>query len=292
MRAARRSPSGGAVIWKPSGLTSRQALERVERRLGFRPLGHTGTLDPLASGVLVLLGGEARKFQDLITNLSKEYAARIALGINSASEDGEGPLWCVVPRRPYPSRDELEEALREFSGTVQQVPPRLSAVRIAGERSHVRTRRGERVRPPARRVVIESIEITAYEPPILRVIVRCGSGTYLRSLARDLGERLGTGAFLCGLRRTAVGPFGEHDATPLAVLDEAAWRAPEALFGELPRVEVDPPGARLLSNGQRVGMDDTANVEGRAVAWCEGQVLGLVEARGRQLYPRRWLAFR
>lgn len=264
-------------------------MEQAERLLGERPLGHTGTLDPLASGILVLLAGEARKFQSLVTDHDKSYEARVVLGVESGSEDAEGPLWCRTPRGDLPDRTAVDAALAEFLGGYEQTPPRLSAVRIDGERSHTRARRGEDVTPTSRTVRIDAIEVLAWEAPLLTLRVACGPGTYIRSLARDLGERLGTGAFLAGLRRTSVGSFGEGDATPLASLSIDAWRSAEEVVGDVPRVDVSAAVAGRLALGQRVPPEDGKLPDGQAAAWCEGRAVGIVEPRGDVLQPRRWL---
>lgn len=306
---ARRERTGGVVIWKPTGMTTRAALEEAERRLGIRSLGHTGTLDPLASGIVLLVGGQTRKFQDLLTRHDKEYEARIVLGVCSDSEDAEGPLWCPAPRSALPDPSCLEAILAGFVGTHPQVPPRLSALRIDGARAHERTRRGEVVTMAPRWVKIERVTLLAYEPPRVELSVVCGAGTYLRALARDLGERLGTGAFLAGLRRVRLGAFSEAEAVPLASLGEPAWRASEALLGGLARVDVDSRTAERLAHGQRVtvqsrsdslpphatesepqGSDPPERLESSlAVVWHEERVRGIVEVRGGTLHPRRWL---
>ncbi|MEM7166109.1 MAG: tRNA pseudouridine(55) synthase TruB [Planctomycetota bacterium] len=288
-RRRRQGPtrSGGAVFWKPAGITSRRAVEEAERRLGVRPLGHTGTLDPLAAGILVVLGGEARKFQHLITDHDKCYEARVVLGIESGSEDAEGPLWCRTPRLSLHEPAAVEAAVAGFEGSYEQTPPQLSAVRVAGERAHKRARRGEDVAVPARSVRIDRIEIVDCAPPLLQLRVACGPGTYIRSLARDLGERLGTGAFLAGLRRTAVGTFQEADAKPLTALTSGDWLPLEEIVRDAPRVDVPRATAERLALGQRV--PHAVLPDDLAVVWCDGAVVGIAEPRGEVLQPRRWV---
>lgn len=277
-------------MWKPVGCTSRDALEEAERRLGFGPLGHTGTLDPLACGVLVLLGGEGRKLQALLTAHVKEYEARIALGLCSASDDGEGPLWCVTPRPALPQRAEVGRCVATFEGDLEQVPPALSAVRVDGERAHRRVRRGEAVAVPPRRVRIERLEVVDWRPPILELRVTCGPGTFVRSLARDLGARLGTGGCLVGLRRTRVGAFVEADAVPVALLSPSHWLPVERLAQGLPAVQIEAGTAQRLAHGQRVPVEDAAALpNGVAIAWCLGRAVGVVEVEGGLIRPRRAL---
>ncbi|MFQ5655165.1 MAG: tRNA pseudouridine(55) synthase TruB [Planctomycetota bacterium] len=292
VRRRSRSRSGGIAIWKPVGITSRAALEEAERALGVRPLGHTGTLDPLACGILVLLGGEGRKFQELLVEGEKEYRARLILGMGSGSDDAEGPLWSTVPRPALPALSQIDEALDAFRGGYRQAPPRLSAVRVDGRRAYDRARRGEEVDPPPRPVRIDAIEVEGWEPPLLELMVRCGPGAYLRSLARDLGERLACGGFLAGLRRTALGSFREADAVPLFAVAEERWLPLEEILTAAPRVEVSAGEGRRLSHGQEVRLAPgrAAAPQGRVVTWSEGRVRGLAEVRGSHLYPRRWLA--
>ena len=293
-------PSGGVLVWKPAGITSRGALEEVERRLGVRGLGHAGTLDPLASGILILLGGEARKFQNLLTSHTKEYVARMVLGVRSHSDDGEGPLWSVVPRPTIPDAAAIAESILAFRGEYTHVPPRLSAVRVAGRRSYERARAGEDVEPEARTVTLHDVEVLSLELPNIRFGVRCDAGTYVRSLVRDIGEQLGTGAFLAGLRRTEVGPFREADAVPLHQIGEGSWIPTEKLLEREPGIEVNPDSEQRLRNGQKVDftpqdiaatkrLRGEATVQGAAIAWCEGRVRGLVDVYGRIIFPRRWL---
>ncbi len=296
MPSRSRSLSGGVVVWKPLGITSRRALEVAERRLGTRPLGHSGTLDPMASGILILLGGEARKFQDLLMREPKEYHARFLLGMGSDSDDAEGPIWCRTPRPALPGRERIEEALEGFRGGYRQAPPRLSAVRIGGVRAHLLARQGRPSSPSPRAVQIHCIEILRWEPPLLELRVSCGAGTYLRALARDLGEVLSTDGYLAGLRRTAAGLRREDDAVPLGDLSRDHWLSPEELLSRAQRLELDRRSEWRLSRGQRVPFSSEplaprpSTPKGRLVAWCEGRVVGLVEVRGDLLYPCRWLS--
>lgn len=299
-RRKRPSRTGGVVVWKPVGLTSRRALEWAQTRLRVGDLGHTGTLDPLASGILVLIGGEARKFQDLLSRRDKIYQARVRLGLVSGSEDSEGPLWSTWPRPSLPSREDVDRAIESFGSGYDQIPPRFSAVRHQGKRLHELARRGEVVpEPRARSVTLHSVRVLSDEGPEWRIEVHCSSGTYIRSLARDLGERLNTGGYLSGLRRTQVGGIEESSARPLQSLRPGDWLSLEQILEPLPRVELSPEDAGRLAHGQFA----QAPVEGRAqpedgaqpsgperVAWCEGRVVGLAKLEGDQVRPKRWLS--
>lgn len=279
--------SGGIAVWKPAGMSSRAALEAAQKQLSIRPLGHTGTLDPLACGLLLLLGGEARKFQGVLTEHDKEYEARIVLGMGSSSEDGEGPLWSHVPRFGTLSAQQIDAVLPDFVGTLQQVPPRLSAIRVAGKRAYQRARRGEEVELAPRQVTVHSIETLDWSSPVLRLRIRCGSGTYIRSLARDLGRALGTSAFLASLRRTQLGGLREESSVPLARVSQESWMTIEEVLAGFPRIEVDSEAAGRLRLGQRLSSDD--GELGKVAAWCDGLVVGLVEVTGGMVQPRRIL---
>lgn len=288
-------PSGGVLVWKPAGPTSRRVLDEAERVLGCGPLGHTGTLDPLAEGLLLLLGGEARKFQALLTDHDKRYRAEIALGVISATDDAEGPLSCPWPRPRLPDRAEIERALDRFRGGYAQAPPRHSAIHVEGERAWRRTRRGEELELAPRPVRIGRIEVLEIAQPLVRLDIECGPGTYIRSLARDLGDALGTGAHLAALARTGLGGFVEADATPLERLARGAWLPLESILAPLPRLDVPPTLGERLALGQRVplpGPRDERPEAGLRVIWCEGVVAGLGEVKAGIIQPRRWRSAR
>jgi len=279
------------LIWKPVGPTSRRALEEAERLLGTGPLGHTGTLDPLAEGLLLLLGGEARKFQAQLADHRKRYVAEAVLGVVSESLDSEGPLSCPLPRPSFPEREEIERALDRFRGGYEQTPPRHSAVHVDGERAWRRARRGEEPVIASRPVRIDRIKLLGVEPPRIRLDIECGPGTYIRSLVRDLGDALGTGAYLSALARTGLGEFTTEDATALADLAPSSWRSLEEILVPLPRLEVPAEIRDRLALGQRVpipGPRDERPAAGERVIWCEGVVVGLGEVKGGIIQPRRW----
>jgi tRNA pseudouridine55 synthase len=248
-------PHGLLVLDKPVGLTSRDAVDRALRWFPRKTrVGHTGTLDPLASGVLVLCVGHATRLTEYVQDMGKTYLADLTFGARSATDDAEGPITPVVVRRP-PDRDAVDTALRAFNGPIEQVPPAFSAAKVTGRRAYDLARRGAVVELAPRTVRIDGIDVVAFEYPGLRLEVRCGKGTYVRSLARDLGERLGCGAHLAGLRRTRVGPFTPDDAVPLdATADAARARLlpPAAAVAELPRLTLSDEGVTRLRHGQSV----------------------------------------
>jgi len=295
----KRSRTGGLLLWKPRGISSRRALEVAQSALAEGPLGHTGTLDPLAEGLLLLLGGEARKFQSILTDHTKSYRAEVTFGVCSQSEDSEGPLYSPIPRGTLPTRSEVEAALEQFRGGYEQVPPGHSAVRVQGQRAWQRARRGESFTLPARSVEITTLQfadtdLSGGSAPLesTTIEVDCGSGTYIRSLARDLGVAIGCGAYLSALVRTRLGGLGVESATPLEEVLPSDWMELEQIVTGLPRIEVDAETRDRLAQGQRVpmaGSDRSADGRGRFAIWCSGLVVGIGELRGSVIQPRRWL---
>jgi tRNA pseudouridine55 synthase len=196
---------------KPAGITSRRVVDRVQRLVRPDKVGHAGTLDPLASGVLVLGIGQATRLVEYIQEMSKRYSATFLLGRTSTTEDVEGQVTELAGATP-PARAELERAARELTGEIEQRPPIFSALQISGRRAYELARAGQPVELAPRSVRIDRLEIVRYEYPELSVEVECGGGTYVRSLGRDLAERAGTGAVMAALVRTAIGAFTLADA--------------------------------------------------------------------------------
>jgi tRNA pseudouridine55 synthase len=245
---------GLLVLDKPGGMTSRDAVDRAQRWFprGTR-IGHTGTLDPLAAGVLVLCVGSATRLTEYIQDMGKTYRAGVRLGARSDTDDADGCVTPVDVSAP-PELDAVRVRLDEFLGPIRQVPPAFSAAKVTGRRAYDMARRGEEVALAARTVRIDGIDVLAYAWPRLELEVRCGKGTYIRSLARDLGERLGCGGLIETLRRTRVGPFTIDDAIPLdagADFALARLQSLEAAVAELPRLEVLEAQAVRLRQGQR-----------------------------------------
>jgi tRNA pseudouridine55 synthase len=263
---------GLLVLDKPGGMTSREAVDRALRWFprGTR-LGHTGTLDPLATGVLVLCAGVATRLTEYVQRMRKTYRTGLLLGARSDTDDADGTITAVAAARP-PDRDEVLRRLEEFIGTIDQVPPAYSAAKVAGRRSYDLARQGEDVTLQPRRVEIDGIDLLAYEYPRLELEVRCGKGTYIRSLARDLGERLGCGALVETLRRTRVGPFEPGGAVALDA-DAATARSRllpvSAAVAELPAVTLDPGDLSRLRQGQGVRLPDGPVAGGEEAAGSE-----------------------
>lgn len=214
--------NGLLVLDKPGGMTSRDALNRVQRWFPKRTkVGHTGTLDPLATGVLVVCIGAATRLADRVQAMSKSYDTRIRLGASSTTDDADGEVQLLSEAVP-PSREQLDAAVAGFIGTIEQLPPAFSALKVGGHRAHVLARKGEDVPLAARAVTITAIRIHTYEWPFVDASIDCGKGTYIRSVARDLGAKLGVGGMVETLRRTRVGPFHASDGVTLDGDPEAA----------------------------------------------------------------------
>lgn len=210
-------PNGVLPIDKPSGWTSFDIVAVARRAIGAKRVGHGGTLDPLATGLLPLLIGTATKFADTLHTAPKVYAALITFGHETTTDDREGAATRLA-EVPTLSVGELELALRPFRGEISQVPPSYAAVKVDGRRAYSRARSGETFTLAARTVTIERLDVATWEPPHLRVLVVCSTGTYIRSLARDIGVALRSAAHLGGLRRLAVGALAVDDAVTVAAL--------------------------------------------------------------------------
>jgi tRNA pseudouridine55 synthase len=249
------SSHGLLIVDKPPGLTSRAVVDRVQRWFarGTR-VGHAGTLDPLATGVLVLCVGNATRLVEYVQRMTKTYRAGVLLGARSDTDDADGTITPANVTRP-PERAEVDAVLAGFLGEVEQVPPAYSAAKVQGRRAHDLARRGEALALQSRRVRIDAIEVHGYVYPRLDLEIRCGKGTYIRSLARDLGERLGCGGLIESLRRTSIGPFKAESALALEIDADSARRALlplAAAVSELPRISLHEVELRRLQRGQAI----------------------------------------
>jgi tRNA pseudouridine55 synthase len=245
------------VVDKPVGPTSHDVVDGVRRALGERRVGHTGTLDPFASGVLPVCVGQATRLARFLTAGEKEYRARVRLGFATDTDDLTGtPL--SDPRPVAVEDDALRDACRRLVGTLPQVPPAFSAKRVGGERLYDLARAGKAVARAAVPVTVHAIELVVRDGDAFEIDVRCGPGTYVRALARDLGEALGTGAHLTALRRTQSGGFGLDAAVPLdRVGDAASLRPLDGLLSDWPAVRVGPRGAEWIGFGRTLTRDLT-----------------------------------
>ena len=254
-----RDVNGVIVLDKPQGLSSNEAVQRVKRRFGARKVGHTGSLDPLATGVLPLCLGDATKFSQYLLTSDKRYLARLRLGVSTDSGDADGQ---VIERREISgiTRADIDAALDAFRGEIEQIPSMFSAVKHHGQPLYKLARQGIEIEREARPITVHANEIVDFEDDRLTLAVHCTKGTYLRTIAHDLGEALGCGAHVDALRRTMAGPYGEED---LVTFEDMARLAEEGRLddllrpvattvGQWPTVELSGAPAFYLKHGQPV----------------------------------------
>ncbi len=209
---------------KPAGITSHGAAEKVKKITGMHRVGHAGTLDPFATGVLVVALGKATKLVEYLRKDDKEYEAVICLGATSDTYDGTGQMTETPPPVPVPSGAQINSLLQQFTGEITQQPPKFSAIKIHGTPAYKLARAGEEVELAPRQITIHSIKLTEYRSPLVTIKVHCSAGTYIRSLAYDIGQRLKTGAYLAALHRTQAGIFSIKDSVDLAALTTDNWK--------------------------------------------------------------------
>jgi len=274
--------SGVLVVDKPVGLTSHDVVQIIRKGTNIRRAGHTGTLDPRASGVLVVLIGPAVRLSEYVSASDKRYQAVVRLGTRTDTYDADGR---VVSTSPVDiTEQQFEEALKKFVGTIEQVPPPYSAVKIKGRKAYEMAREGEEVDLSPRIIQVYNLELLEWAPPEAVIDVYCSSGTYVRSLAHDLGEALGCGAHLVGLRRTKSGRFTLRDAVPLRKLREhfenGTWYqlvipAAEAL-SDWPSVELTSDQMEAVRHGHRVPGDSSKGKLARGISE-QGELVALLE---------------
>ncbi|MFD9725895.1 tRNA pseudouridine(55) synthase TruB [Streptomyces sp. NPDC059072] len=291
MSNAGKTPDGLVIVDKPSGFTSHDVVAKMRGMAKTRRVGHAGTLDPMATGVLVLGVEKATKLLGHLALTEKEYLGTIRLGQNTLTDDAEGEITSSADASGV-TRDGVDAGIAKLTGEIMQVPSKVSAIKIKGVRSYKRARDGEDFEIPARPVTISSFQVydmreaeaeDGTKVVDLVVSVVCSSGTYIRALARDLGADLGVGGHLTALRRTRVGPYKLDRARTLDQLQEELTVMPigEAAAAAFPRWDLDARRASLLANGVRIEMPD-AYAAGQTVAVFgpEGTLLGLVESKG------------
>jgi tRNA pseudouridine55 synthase len=282
--------SGILLIDKPAGITSHDVVARTRKRANTRKVGHAGTLDPMATGLLVLGINSATRLLTFLVGLDKEYFATIRLGAATNTDDAEGETISSASAAQLSPAD-VEGELAKLTGVVSQVPSSVSAIKVDGKRAYTLARAGETVELAARTVTISAIELLAFrrEGDFLDLDVRvaCSSGTYVRAIARDLGSALGVGGHLSALRRSKVGPFDVQDAAELETLDVA-----EALLGPadvasrlFPVVQLTAAEAVDLSHGKRLDLDPPSSGGPVAALAPDGRLVGLVEFSGRIAKP-------
>lgn len=284
--------SGLILIDKPAGLTSHDVVARVRRAAGTRKVGHAGTLDPMATGLLIVGLNSSTRLLTYIVGADKEYLATIRLGAASTTDDAEGELSEAAEQEALDAvaAEAIAAGIAELTGEIEQVPSSVSAIKVDGKRAYARVRAGEQVELKARSVTVAEFELleTRREPGAIDLDVRvvCSSGTYIRSLARDLGAGLGVGGHLTALRRTRVGAFHVRDAHDLATLDPAAVLVPavDAATRLFERLDLTEQQAIDLTHGRRIHIADREGPGGEPVAAVapNGALVGLVEFRGKE----------
>ena len=257
---------------KPAGLTSHDAVQRVRRALRTRQAGHTGTLDPFATGLLVVLVGRATRLARFVEPQPKTYLATARLGARTDTDDLTGAVLEEAPVEGL-SGDRVREALARFLGVQRQRPPAYSAKHVGGERSHRLARRGAMVEPFETTVTVHRIEPVAWDPPSLTFRATVSAGTYLRAIARDLGERLGVGAHLTALRREAIGGLRVEDAVALDRVAPEALLPPARVLRHLPAVELDPAARAAVVHGRAVADGGAVEQTGGPVMLVSGAEL-------------------
>ena len=274
--------SGVIVIDKPIGMTSHDVVQIVRKGTNIRRAGHTGTLDPRASGVLVVLVGPAVRLSEYVSASDKRYQAVIQLGTTTDTYDADGRV--LSTNSVDISEKQFDDVLQSFVGEIEQVPPPYSSVKVKGRHAYDMARKGEEVDLEARMINVYNLELLEWAPPEAVVDVYCSSGTYVRSLAHDLGEKLGCGAHLIGLRRTKSGRFTLRDAVPLRKLREAfddnSWEkfiipAAEAL-SDWPAIQLDSEQLDIVRHGRRIPAEPGLGKMARAISE-EGELIGLLE---------------
>ncbi len=278
--------TGVLPIDKPPGLTSHDVIDRVRRRLNVRKVGHTGTLDPLATGVLVLCLGRTTRLSSYFANHDKTYSARVRLGIRTSTLDAEGEVVARSDRVPTEAAV-VRRAVASFIGEIEQIPPMFSARSVGGRRLYRLAREGTEVYRRPSTVRISRIDIEEFSPPELHLTVSCSKGTYIRTLADDIGRELGCGAYLAGLRRTAAGPVRVDECVTLPRLESIGsveelqpyLMDPNRLLRDLPRLNLNAAQAGFFIHGNAVAdVEDTDALEsGRLVRALhpEGVLLGI-----------------
>jgi tRNA pseudouridine55 synthase len=285
---------GVLLLDKPGGMTSNAALQTVRRLFRAARAGHTGTLDPMATGLLPLCFGEATKFSSDLLAADKTYEAEVCFGVRTATGDAEGEV--LERRTPEFDRPALAAALTKFRGRILQVPPMYSALKRDGQPLYKLARRGVTVEREAREVDIAELTLLDFSPGRCRVRVACGKGTYIRTLAEDIGGALGCGAHLAALRRTVVGGVSVAQAVTLDALEalpeeerDRRLLPPDALLQDLPAIRLDEATGRRFLHGNPVAAE--RGIEGKCRVYAAGGLLGIgwADACGI-LHPRRLVA--
>jgi len=290
------SLSGILLVDKPSGPTSHDVVGRIRKAADTRRVGHAGTLDPFASGLLLLLLESSTRLSEYFLGMDKEYEATVHLGVETATHDLQGEVVSESPDWGHLSSQHLEEALEGLRGKILQKPPAYSAKKIQGESAHRRVRRGEEVDLAPVEVEIKELRVLEVTLPDLRLGVRCSSGTYIRALARDMGRALKVGGHLSSLRRTAIGPFSLASASPLDDLRDIQGvqerlLAPAVALAHFPSIEVGEDEAARIRQGQFLPVQALGIPEETPLRiLMDGELVAVAAREGGHLKPRKVFA--
>jgi tRNA pseudouridine55 synthase len=277
---------GVVVVDKPAGMTSHDVVDRVRKIFNEKRVGHAGTLDPDATGVLVVGLGRATRLLSYAQGAPKTYRAVGVLGITTTTLDASGD---VLDRRPVDvGRETVETVVASFVGEIEQLPPMVSAVKVGGERLYRKARRGESVERQARPVTIYELKVTSFDPPDVTLMIRCSAGTYVRALVADIGERLGCGAHLAFLRRTQAGGFDERDGVTLDALGPEHLLPIATAVQVLARIDLDDDQAKFVRDGRSLPLTRPDAPEDQTVAlFHDGSLLAVYRRAGNSLVADR-----
>lgn len=294
--------NGVLLVDKPSGMTSHDVVNRIRKAAGLRKVGHTGTLDPAATGLLLICLGAATRLSKYLTGMDKEYMGTLKLGLTTDSYDSDGTI-LEESDVPELSEKELSGLLAPYTGTIEQIPPMVSAVKVGGKRLYTLARKGEVVERPTREVTVSRFEILEWDSPLATFVVQCTTGTYVRSLCHDIGQDIGCGAILASLRRTVVGSHHVDDAIPLDDLKNPG-NVEERLLSmgsvlSMPSVTVTPQGHRMVLSGNQINpnqlTEDAPEEQGLVqIKSRSGELLALADlehrSTGTWIQPRKVFA--
>ena len=289
-----RALDGVLLFDKPLEISSNDALQKVRRLFQAEKAGHTGTLDPLATGLLPICFGEATKFSNALLDADKTYRALLRLGQTTSTGDAEGEITSEHPVEA--GQAEVDAVLAGFRGEIRQLPPMHSALKHQGKPLYEYIRKGETIERELRNVVIHELVLNSFSGNEMDITVRCSKGTYIRTLAEDIGAALGCGAHLIGLRRTAIAHFDLRDGYNWQQLEamtgaerDACVLPPEALMPDMPRLQLDAVQIKRLAQGQRLGLD-TGLPDGKLCLYGPQGFIGTGLLQGRRLAPERLLS--
>lgn len=285
--------SGFLNIHKPVGMTSHDVVAKVRRLVkpqGVTKVGHAGTLDPLATGVLILCVGSATRLSDDVMHGTKQYHATVRLGINTDTYDAEGSI-TEQHDTSHLTPEQIQQALRQFVGEIDQIPPMYSAIKWGGKKLYDLARAGQTVERPPRRITIHALEMLEYSLPDVTIQVTCSAGTYIRSLAYDLGRVLGVGGYLTALSRTQSGGFKLEDAVLLDALTPENWQqfliSPRAAFADCASLDLMPQQIEAIRHGRAIPIENDTLPE-RVMAYApDGQLVAILRSEANHWQPEK-----